>query len=99
MMDVYAASFIWELHVLGFQLQRLSRFVAFFIIVSTCSLNESLLSKITPLEVSVAHLSDAKYSKGLKLRVGGLNFTDLFASISVLSSMFLFQIEIMKGLI
>ena len=57
------------------------RSAAYFVSVSTCSLIESLLSRITP-----KYLSDITLSRGVKLWVGSLTFGPPLASVMVLSS-------------
>ena len=64
-----------------FLLHRLRRSVAFFVIMSTCSLNESLLSRIIH-----KYLSHGTSSRGVKFGVGGLTFSTFLASVMVLSS-------------
>ena len=63
------------------------RSVAVFVNVSTCSLNESLLSRITP-----KYLSDVMSSRGVKFWVGCLTFSTSLASVMVLSSISMWDV-------
>ena len=66
MMALYAVSFMFSWHIWRFLLHKFNRLVAFLAISSVCLLNESLLSRITPI-----YLPDCMSSRCVKDAVGG----------------------------